>query len=210
MEFKTKKPADWTLTFDSQSFEYLIGMFSTNMAHFQKSWINEGYLHKLPQTKGYQKDSHWYSCFLLEYNKTVLENKRRKFFLQMLTYIVKIKVFEIMELSGIKQDGNYLTFLQSKWTVSSFLICLFRLETPKRSNQKDKEPFAYIFKKSRKRIETLFSQLSDQFMLKRNYAKTNMGISVRLLSKITTVTVLQYCNFFNNKPLNRSKYALAA
>jgi hypothetical protein len=47
-------------------------------------------------------------------------------------------------------------------------------------------------------------------MLKRNYAKSNLGISVRILSKITAVTVLQYFNFLNNKPLNKLKYALAS
>ena len=50
-----------------------------------------------------------------------------------------------------------------------------KLETPKRSNQKDYKPQTYIFRKSRKRIETLFSQLSDQFMIKRNYAKSFQG-----------------------------------
>src|SRR5690554_7661682 len=37
-----------------------------------------------------------------------------------------------------------------------------KLETPKRNNQKDYRPQPYIFRKSRKRIETLFSQLCDQ------------------------------------------------
>jgi len=45
-------------------------------------------------------------------------------------------------------------------------------------------------------------------MLKSNYAKTNLGISVRILSKIMAVAVLQNFNFLNNKPLNRLKYAL--
>jgi len=52
--------------------------------------------------------------------------------------------------------------------------CLFMitLETPKRINQKDYKPQFCLFKKHRKRIETLFSQLCDQFMIRRNYAKT--------------------------------------
>ena len=62
----------------------------------------------------------------------------------------------------------------------------------------------------RKRIETLFAQLCDQFMLKRNYAKTIMGLSVRILSKITAVTLLQYINSKNDKPINHLKYALAS
>lgn len=78
-----------------------------------------------------------------------------------------------------------------------------------RYNQHDKEPFPLIFKKARKRIETLFSQLCDQHMLKRNYAKTKVGLTIRLLCKITSVTILQYINFQNNKPLNHLKYALA-
>lgn len=43
-----------------------------------------------------------------------------------------------------------------------------QLETPKRKNQKDYHPQFYPFKKHRKRIETLFSQLCDQFMIRRN------------------------------------------
>lgn len=101
-------------------------------------------------------------------------------------------------------------YLSKEHQLDLFSSYNVRLETPKRSNQKGKEPFAYIFKKSRKRIETLFSQLCYQFMLKRNYAKSNLGISVRILSKITAVTVLQYFNFLNNKPWNRLKYALAS
>ena len=35
-----------------------------------------------------------------------------------------------------------------------------------RSNQKEYKKQPYIFRKKRKRIETLFSQLCDQFMIK--------------------------------------------
>ncbi|MBV5316067.1 MAG: IS982 family transposase [Prolixibacteraceae bacterium] len=110
-------------------------------------------------------------------------------------YLIDIKYSHLSNCRLIGDKG----YLSKEHQVDLFSSCNIRLETPKRSNQKDKEPFAYIFKKSRKRIETLFSQLCDQFMLKRNYAKTNMGISVRLLSKITAVTVLQYFNFLNKK-----------
>ena len=36
-----------------------------------------------------------------------------------------------------------------------------------------------------KRIETQLSQLSDQFLLKGNYSKSNLAISVCISSKIT-------------------------
>jgi len=78
-----------------------------------------------------------------------------------------------------------------------------------RLNQTDYKPYPKIYKRMRKRIETLFAQLCDQFMLKRNYAKTVMGLSVRILSKITAVTLLQYMNLKNAKPLYHLKYALA-
>ena len=129
----------------------------------------------------------------------------------------KASVHDVYYLSDIKYSHlNNCTLIGDKGYLSKehkldlFTSCNIILQTPKRNNQKDKEPFAYVFKKSRKRIEPLFSQLCDQFMLKRNYAKTNLGISVRLLAKISAVTVLQYMNYLNNKPLNRLKYALAA
>jgi hypothetical protein len=121
-------------------------------------------------------------------------------------YLTEIKYSNLSNCRLFGDKG----YLAKEHQLDLFSSCNIRLETPKRSNQKNKEPFAYIFKMPRKRIETLFSQLCDQFMLKRNYAKTNLGISVRLLSKIIAVTVLQYFNFLNIKPLNRLKYALAA
>jgi hypothetical protein len=54
-----------------------------------------------------------------------------------------------------------------------------KLEIPKRMNQKDYKQQSYIFRKSRKRIETLFSQLCDQFMIRRNYAESFQGFRVR-------------------------------
>ncbi len=57
------------------------------------------------------------------------------------------------------------------------------------SNQEDYTLYPPVFKKYTKRIETLFSQLADQFMLKRNHAKTLIGLSVRIFTKVTSVTL---------------------
>ena len=43
-------------------------------------------------------------------------------------------------------------------------------------NQKDWSPTFIPFAKARKRIETDFSQLCDQFMIVRNYAKDTVGL----------------------------------
>ena len=58
------------------------------------------------------------------------------------------------------------------------------------------------------RIETLFSQLCDQFMIIRNYAKDTDGLFARIIGKISALTILQYINYKNEKPIGRVKYAL--
>ena len=83
-----------------------------------------------------------------------------------------------------------------------------RLECPYRINQKDWKPAFIPFAKARKRIETLFSQLTDQFLVIRNYAKITNGLFARIIGKISTLTVLQYVNLINNKPIGGIKYAL--
>ncbi|MCT3649484.1 transposase, partial [Elizabethkingia anophelis] len=60
----------------------------------------------------------------------------------------------------------------------------------------------------RKRIETLFSQLCDQFMIRRNYAKSFEGFKTRLLAKITALTVVQFINKLNNRNINNLKVSI--
>jgi hypothetical protein len=100
-------------------------------------------------------------------------------------------------------------YLSSTYQLDLFSSCNVKLETPMRQNQAGYAPFQPVYRKCRKRIETLFSQLCDQFMLKRNYAKTILGLSARILAKVTSVTLLQYINLKNGKPINHLKYALA-
>jgi hypothetical protein len=70
-----------------------------------------------------------------------------------------------------------------------------------------KKPF--LLRKARKRIKTLFSRLCDQFLIRRNYAKSFDGFRTRILSKIIALTILQFINIsFNHKPVNHIKYTL--
>jgi len=87
-------------------------------------------------------------------------------------------------------------YLSAKIQLDLFQSHNIKLETPMRRNQHNFKEQPYIFKKSRKRIETLFSQLCDQFMIRRNYAKSFDGFKNRILSKITALTVIQYINKF--------------
>lgn len=101
-------------------------------------------------------------------------------------------------------------YLSAEYQLNLFETKKIELQTPMRSNQKDYKPQHYIFKKKRKIIETLFSQLCDQFMIRRNYAKSFEGLKTRVLSKITAMTIVQYLNLFVfNRPMNKLKINLS-
>ena len=124
-------------------------------------------------------------------------------------------VHDIHYLKDIKEQLSDCTLLGDKGYLSAeiqidlFNYAKIELETPKRMNQKDYKPQFYLFKKQRKRIETLFSQLCDQFMIRRNYAKTFEGFKTRLLSKITALTVVQFINKeYFNRNINNLKVSI--
>ena len=126
--------------------------------------------------------------------------------------ITKAEVHDVHFLKNIKQQMSDCVLLGDRGYLSdSIQIDLFqsaniKLETPKRINQKDYKPQPYIFRKSRKRIETLFSQLCDQFKIRNNYAKTFEGFKTRILAKITALTLVQYINkFIFDRPINNIK-----
>jgi hypothetical protein len=100
--------------------------------------------------------------------------------------------------------------LSAQWQLDLFADCNIRLETPMRNNKTGYREQPYIFNKTRKRIETLFSQLCDQFMIRRNYAKTFEGFKTRILSKITALTMEQYINkFIFGRNINNIKINIA-
>lgn len=84
-----------------------------------------------------------------------------------------------------------------------------QLEVPYRYNQKDWKPFHKPFARARKRLETNFSQFTDQFNIMRNYAKDYRGFFTRIISKVSAFAVSQYINKMNDKPIGRIKFALA-
>lgn len=91
-----------------------------------------------------------------------------------------------------------LTFVCKRLQINKYLVfsCLkykeFGVWLGK--NQHNYKNQLYIFRKSKKRIETLFSQLCDHFMIRRSWAKTFSGFKTRILSKITSLTIIQYIN----------------
>ena len=129
--------------------------------------------------------------------------------------ITKAEVHDVHFLKNIKQQMSDCVLLGDRGYVSeSIQLDLFqsvniKLETPKRMNQVNYKPQPHVFRKSRKRIETLFSQLCDQFLIRRNYAKTFEGFKTRILAKITALTLIQYINkFIFDRPINKIKNQL--
>ena len=89
-------------------------------------------------------------------------------------------------------------YIGSQRRINLFETAGIEREVPVRHNQKQQKPVMWIFKKTRKRIETVFSQLCDPFMIQRNYAKSFAGFTSRVLAKVTGLTVLQFLNKFVN------------
>ena len=83
-----------------------------------------------------------------------------------------------------------------------------KLNVPYRRNQKDFKKYPYKLKIIRKKIETVFSQFCDEFLIRRNYAKRFSGFEIRLLTKVTCKTFKQYWNFIHGKPINKTKHSL--
>ena len=126
--------------------------------------------------------------------------------------ISKASVHDIHYLKDIKQQFDNCVILGDKGYLSAdYQLDLFetkqiKLEIPMKKNQYNYKKQAYIFRKKRKRIETLFSQLCDQFKIRNNYAKSFQGFKTRILSKLTALTVIQYINkFFFDRNINNLK-----
>jgi hypothetical protein len=126
----------------------------------------------------------------------------------------KASVHDIHYLKDVKELYSDCVLLGDKGYLSAecqldlFETAKINLEVPIRRNQHDYKPQYVLFRRSRKRIETLFSQLCDQFMIRRNYAKTFDGFKTRILAKIIALTTIQLINKLNNKNINNLKINL--
>ena len=129
--------------------------------------------------------------------------------------LTKASVHDIEILQDLNEQLSDTVLIGDKGYIGKevqldlFQTASIKLHTPMRNNQKNYKPFPYIFRKARKRLETLFSQLCDQFMIRRNYAKTFKGFRTRIISKITALTLVQYLNHFElGRPINKLKHAI--
>lgn len=125
-------------------------------------------------------------------------------------------VHDLKYLKDVKHNFKNCTIIGDRGYISAdYQLDLFHfsninLSVPMRKNQLNFTANSFKKAKIRKRIETAFSQLSGQFMLHINYAKTFQGLATRLVSKLTSFTMIQYINFFVAKrKLNKIKVNLA-
>ena len=99
-------------------------------------------------------------------------------------------------------------YLSAPVQLDLFRTANITLEVPYRLNQKNWRPPSWTYRRFRKRIETVFSQLGDQFMTIRNYAKQPCGLFTRMAAKVSAFTMLQSFNLINHRPIGQVKYAL--
>lgn len=120
-------------------------------------------------------------------------------------------VHDVNYLKNIKYDYCDCTVIGDKGYISrDYQLDLFSssnisLEVPYRKNQYGTSELNPIYRIKRKRIETLFSQLCDQFMIRRNYAKLFNGFKTRIISKILSLTCLQLINMNSGRNINNLK-----
>lgn len=123
-------------------------------------------------------------------------------------------VHDLNYLQDVKWQYHDCLMLGDKGYLSAdiqqnlFDVAHISLEVPYRLNQKNWRPPIWAYWRFRKRIETIFSQLNDQFMMIRNYAKQPNGLFTRIAAKVSAITILQYVNYVNHRKIGQVKYAL--
>jgi len=130
--------------------------------------------------------------------------------------VTSANVHDVGYLAVLKETVRDYVLIADKGYISQsyktdlFTFANVELATPSRSNMTPNPSWTTAKRKQRKVIETRFSQLCDQFMLHRNYAKSVVGLLARINAKICAVTILQYYNVFVSKrPIAQIKHALA-
>ena len=106
-------------------------------------------------------------------------------------------VHDIHYLNDVRWEYHDCMMLGDKGYLSAevqknlFETVNITLEVPYRLNQKNWRPPSWAYKRFRKRIETIFSQLNDNLMMIRNYAKQSCGLFTRMAGKIAAMTFMQ-------------------
>ena len=106
-------------------------------------------------------------------------------------------VHDLQYLKDVQWEYSDCTILGDKGYLSApvqldlFETANITLDVPYRLNQKNWTPPTWAYKRFRKRIETVFSQLNDHLMMIRNYAKQPAGLFARMAAKVAALDIVR-------------------
>ena len=123
---------------------------------------------------------------------------------------------DINYLNDVKDELSNCILIGDKgyrsnpWRLTLFEYAGIELATPCRKNEHEQYDMPQDYQMRRKRVEVVFSQLVDQFSIRKSYAKSQKGFFAKIISKITLYTLLQYINLQEGRSISHLRYALAA
>ena len=129
--------------------------------------------------------------------------------------ITKGNVHDINYLKGARDlPGGKLLLGDKAYRSSPLQMDLFeryrvKLRVPFRMNQHDYKKHPKKYRAKRQMVETFFGQMCDQLNLKRNYAKSYEGLTARLTSKLSSMSLLHWINYQNGRKIAQIKHALS-
>ena len=122
---------------------------------------------------------------------------------------------DINYLNDVKEElSNCILIGDKGYRSNPWRLTLFdagiELATPCRRNELVQYEMPEDYPARRKRVEVVFSQLDDQFSIRKSYAKSQKGLFAKVISKITLYTLLQYVNLQDERSISHLRYTLAA
>ena len=101
-------------------------------------------------------------------------------------------------------------YRSNPWRLTLLEYAEIELATPCRQNELIQYTMPEDYQRLRKRVEVVFSQLVDQFSIRKSYAKSQRGLFLNVISKVTLYTLLQYINHQEKRSLCQLRYTLSA
>ncbi len=123
---------------------------------------------------------------------------------------------DINYLHDVKDEFSTCVLIGDKgyrsnpWRLTLFEYAGIELATPCRQNELIQYTMPEDYQRLRKRVEVVFSQLVDQFFIRKSYAKSQRGLFLKVISKVTLFTLLQYINYQEKRSLCQLRYTLSA
>ena len=123
---------------------------------------------------------------------------------------------DINYLHDVKDEFSNCVLIGDKgyrsnpWRLTLFEYAGIELATPCRQNERIQYTMPEDYQRLRKRVEVVFSQLVDQFSIRKSYAKSQRGLFLKVISKVTLFTLLQYINHQEKRSLCQLRYTLSA